>query len=181
MSDDNNTIDNENDETLSDDMDNDIDESGEEEVKLTTRVDWSKHSLRDRFGIIDKAATLALIEQELDAAINGEVSREEIAHAVRQVFDKLLAQSPANAKIALDTLANRAATILDATFDSEVLVKKSVKEYVRGESKRFAETSGAEGCCLVQAGKKGGVRVATEAFVKEYRERVAKKAAAAKK
>jgi hypothetical protein len=150
-----------------------------------TGINWSKVAVRDPHGAIDQEATLALCNEELSAHIaENEVDMGEIGDAVASAFAEVRAKAQ-KAMIDLNGLASRAlnalGTVTSVPFGAETRLQERIKNYVRGESDRFVETKGAEGLYHIKRGKDGGCRLATEAYVKEYRELQAKKAAAAAK
>lgn len=145
-----------------------------------TNVNWAKLAVRDEHGALDITATLLLVEKELSDTAGAEVSTDTIAEHTAGVFDKLTKSgSIKNASMELSILAQRVVAQLDAPYGTETRLNERVKDYVRGESDRFEATNGSEGLYLIQRGKGGGVRLSTESFVKEYREKQAKKAAKA--
>ena len=154
---------------------NDTTETSETETK-GTGINYSKVVLRNNLGGVDAEATIALIESELLAWIEeNEMDTDSIAAAVQAVYDKM---PPAKIQMLdLNSLANRATQILNVPVGSDSRVANRVKEYIRGESKRFKESNGEEGAFMLQIGKGGGIFRSSPAVVKQYRERLAKKAA----
>lgn len=150
-----------------------------------TGIKWSKVAVRDAHGAIDVEATLALCGEELSSVVGNEVELNEIATAVKGVFDKLVASAGGKAEKASMELAGVATRALEAIgdvpFGQETEVQDRIKDFVRGESERFVETNGAEGAYHIKRGKDGGVRLNTPAYVTEFRKLQEKKAAAAAK
>lgn len=155
---------------------------GTDEQSGIEKLNWTKLAVRDAHGAIDSEGTLALVTEALAQAVGNEVDLEEIRGAVSTVFTKLLALpgggSALKGKMDLDGVAGRARELLDVPFGAETMVQLRIKNFIRGESEKFVETNGAEGSCHIKRGKDGGVRVRTDAYVKEYRALQAKKAAA---
>lgn len=163
----------------------DGDGEGKEE-KPVYHVNWSRAVERDEHGSVDKAKTLAKLEADLSTHIaTNEFPMEQIASAVRSVFERLMESKPLKVSKDLDGVASRAFIILNSIAevpnDSETTMINRIKGYVRGESKRFEATNGEQGSVLIVRGKSGGCYYSTPTLVKEYRARQAKKAAAAAK
>lgn len=148
-----------------------------------TGINWENVAVRDAHGAVDKDATLARCDAEIVAHIaNNEFDIEEIRGAVAQVFVKLTRGGAAQmAMMDLQGVVGRASALLDVPYGAETRIEKRIKDFVRGESKRFEATTGAEGSYHIKRGKHGGVRGNSEMYVKEYRALQAKKAAASAK
>lgn len=153
----------------------------ETKPKGIAALKWVRLALRDKHGSVDKLATLAYIEKQLDDVMKNEVGIDDIANAVKRVFAPLLEKSPHNAQLDITTLTTRACNYLSTPDGSDAENINRVKKFARGETERFEATGGAEGIIYVKKGAGGGVRWSTPAFVKEWRALQAKKAAAAKK
>lgn len=173
-------------ETVTDDTNETTEETTEE---TGTGINWAKVSVRDPHGAIDAAATLALCNEELTAHIaDNEVDMREIDEAVAKVFVKLVSTPNGVSQkglIDLQGLAGRAFNILDnegeVPYGAETRLQDRIKDFVRGESETFVNTKGQAGKYHIKRGKDGGVRLASQAYVKEYLELQAKKAAAVAK
>lgn len=155
----------------------------EEKKTGLNKLNWTKLAIRGKHGAIDMDATLAAIAEQLDVAVGNEVDMGEISAAVNGVFTKLLALpnggTALNGRLDLAEVVSRASNSLDAPHGSMTMLQDRIKGYIKGESKRFIESNGAEGSLVVRVGKNGGVIAATETFRKEYQTAQAKNAPAA--
>lgn len=144
-----------------------------------TGINWNKVALRNSHGVMDLGATLKVCEEELSAMIAADIGSDVIESVTAKYFDKLTQGGKIpNAMTDLDGLASGALRYLDEVpAGQDTRIKDRIKDFVRGESKRFTDSNGGEGKYVVVRGKLGGVRISSESFVKEYREMQAKKTA----
>lgn len=139
--------------------------------ELLKGINWGKVAVRDEHGVVDKDRTLAMVDELLTAYLDSEVDIADIRTAVQTVFDKL-SKGGTVSKVSSDfnTVATRALHALgDMPIDSDTQLLARIKDFIRGESKRFEETAGEEGAYYIKRGAKGGVCLSTPEFVKEYR------------
>jgi hypothetical protein len=148
----------------------------------STGTNWGKMAIRDLHGSIDTVATLKLVEDELATHIHSEVGVDAIAEAVLTALRNLTQDGVAQkASTDLTGLCHKALNLLgDVPAGATTAMLNRIKDFVRGESKRFVSTNGAEGMAFIGRGRGfAGVNVNTPKFVEEYKAAQAKKATAA--
>ena len=140
-------------------------------------VNWSKVRFATANGSIDLSATLAELEIEARAYLDGiKVDTTAIAQAVSAVFNRMPAAD--NKFMEIEELALQALANMPDDPNSSSKVLKDIKNYLRAESDRFVATNGAEGQVWVKVGRNGGVWLSTPATVQRFCELQAKKAGA---
>ena len=148
--------------------------------KNGTGINWNRVALRDDHGSIDLDATLALCTDEINLHIEAEVSSDDLAGAVTAALSHLTQGGVAQkASTDLNGLSVKALSLLgDIPAGATTMVQERIKDFIRGESRRFVESNGANGLCFLGRGRGRGVNVSTAKFVEEYRAAQAKKTAA---
>lgn len=157
---------------------------GTQENDEGTKINWGRVARRDPHGAIDLEATMALLNTELVSHMaENEVDMEAVKEAVAVVFNKLTSDGKAlNAMIDLNGLSSRACMLLaestDVPYGAETQLQERIKDFVRGESDHFVKSNGEEGAYWICRGKRGGVRLGTDACRKDFRALQDKKAKA---
>jgi len=150
------------------------------EDRAVLNVNWSNIALKSG-GVIDRAATLEMLAEDLDEHIaTHEMPREKIAAAVAAVYE-------ANPKTSFDlgSLSTRIITYMkdDVKPGTESKVAKQLADYVRSESAQTTAFVKGEveqpGLYVIRKGAGGGVSVCTDSVLGELKKAHAAKLAKA--